>query len=62
MDATIAHALERPVQRQSTSSRPGAARMRAGCLRRGQIGMGFWEAMYLFIEKSISYVPVVSQA
>jgi len=35
--------------------------MRADCLRRGQIGMGFWEARYLFIEKSIPYVPALSQ-
>lgn len=61
MDVTIARYVESRVQRQSTSSRPGATHMRAGCLRSGQIGMGFWEARYLFIEKSIPHVPALSQ-
>lgn len=61
MDVTIARWVESRVQRQSTNSRLGATRMRADCLRSGQIGMGFWEAMYLFIENSISYVLVLEQ-
>lgn len=55
MDVTIARYVESRVQRQRTSSRPGTKRTRADCLRSGQIGMGFWEARYLFIEKSIPY-------
>jgi hypothetical protein len=61
MDITIARYVENRVQRHSTSSRLGATRMRADCLCSGQIGMGFWEARYLFIEKSIPYVPALSQ-
>jgi len=61
MEVTIARWVESRVQRQSTNSRLGATRMRADCLRSGQIGMGFWEATYLFIENSISYVLVLEQ-
>jgi hypothetical protein len=61
MDVTTARCVERPGSEHNTNSRPEAIRVQAGCLRSGQIGMGFWEAMYFFIKQSISSVLTLSQ-